>query len=317
MNNLDRYVEEKRKELKEKNIVNELDIIKYIYINLGNKFSFDNNYLPFGTSKSREKIYKYKSRNINDLDYCMQTNTAICKSLSYILEYILTELNIKIITIADPIDKTKYPHVFNIIYLNDGRQISIDLQEDIHNIQTHSFTSNFGLENIHTNSLIINRKEQEEIDKRIGYITKDNYYADDYLYFLHYMVDTIDDFREKVRIILENIDINPTNKMGYIDRQWHHKKILEEFFNTKEFEYEQNTGKIKMYDCFKEINGKKKYYSFIMVNHKNETDIYVYNEKDSKYSLMHTENCVNCIENGMQMNSKIVRGIRKKYILNK
>ena len=92
---------------------------------------------------------------------------------------------------------------------------------------------------------------------------------------------------------------------------------MEEFFNTKEFEYEQNTGKIKMYDCFKEINGKKKYYSFIMVNHKNETDIYVYNEKDSKYSLMHTENCVNCIENGMQMNSKIVRGIRKKYILNK
>lgn len=317
MNNLDRYVEEKRKELKEKNIVNELDIIKYIYIDLGNKFSFDNNYLPFGTSKSREKIYKYKSRNINDLDYCMQTNTAICKSLSYILEYILTELNIKIITIADPIDKTKYPHVFNIVYLNDGRQICIDLQEDIHNIQTHSFTSNFGLENIHTNSLIINRKEQEEIDKRIGYNTKDNYYADDYLYFLHYMVDTIDDFREKVRIILENIDINPTNKMGYIDRQWHHKKILEEFFNTKEFEYEQNTGKIKMYDCFKEINGKKKYYSFIMVNHKNETDIYVYNEKDSKYSLMHTENCVNCIENGMQMNSKIVRGIRKKYILNK
>ena len=317
MNNLDKYIKEKKIELEQKNITDELEIIKYIYIDLGNRLSFDHNFIPFGNSKSREKIYKYNSRNIVDLDKCMNKNTAICKSLSYILEYVLKDFDVDIKAITDPIDNTKYPHVFNLIHLKDGRKFCIDLQEDINNIQTHSFTNNFGLESIYSPVLLINKEEQEKIDRKIGYISDNSYYADDYLYLLHTIADGIDNIFEKAKFILENIDLNSTEKMGYIDRQWHHKKVLEEFFNEKEFEYEHNSGKIRIYDCYKEINGEKRYISFVTVTEKKKTEIYVYNEKESKYSEIDIEHWFNCINNGVQVNGKLVRGVRKHSNNNK
>ena len=47
MNNLDKYVIEKKALLKENNITDELEIIKYIYIDLGNRLSFDNRKVVF------------------------------------------------------------------------------------------------------------------------------------------------------------------------------------------------------------------------------------------------------------------------------
>ncbi len=313
MNNLDKYVIEKKVLLKENNITDELEIIKYIYIDLGNRLSFDNRFIPFGNSKSREKIYKYSSRNIIDLDNCMHTNTAICKSLSYILEYILTKFNISIKTIIDPLDNSKYPHVFNQINLKDGRKFCVDLQEDINNIQTHSFTSNFGLKTIYSPVLLINKKEQEQIDRKIGYISNNNYYSDEYLYLLHHIADNIEDFREKAKFILENIDAVETNKMGYIDRQWHHKNILENFFTKQEFDYDTNLGKIKIFDCYKDTLNGRKYYNFMTVRDKNKTDIYVYNEKKSKYVKMEHENYYNAIQNGLTIHGKTIQKTIKIY----
>lgn len=313
MNNLDRYVKEKKEELIEKNISNELEIIKYIYLDLGKNFSFNDEFIPFGNSKTKSNLYKYKSRNINDLNKCMEDKKVICKSLSYILEYVLKRFDVDIQTITDPIDDNKYPHVFNIINLKDGRKFCVDLQDDINNIQTHSFTSNFGLESIYDRDLVINKKEQEIIDKKLGYIDDNNYYSDDYLYLLHSIADSIDSFKEKVEFILENIDITTTKEMGYMDRQWHHKNILESFFNKEEFDYHCNLGKIKMFDCYKEINGKRKYINFITVRDNNEVYIYVYNENESKYSEIKRENWFNCLEHGMIVHGKTKQKIRNMY----
>ena len=249
MNNLDKYVEEIKDELKIRNIEDELEIIKFVYLDLGKNFSFDIDYLPFGNNKTRNNIYKYHCRNIDDLNKCMDNKLVICKSVSYILEYVLSNFGINIKTLKDELDTRKTPHVFNLIKTSDGRKFCVDLQKDMYNIQTHSFTSNFGLKSIYNTQLAINRSEQEKIDRKLGYITKDNYYSDDYLYLLHSIADSIDDFKTKAEFIIENIDIYPTKKMGYMDRQWHHVDVLKEFFNSKEFDYEYNSGKIKIYDC--------------------------------------------------------------------
>ena len=68
MNNLDRYVKEKKKELLDRNITDELEIIRYIYLDLGKRFSFNEKFIPFGNSKSKQNLYKYHSRNIYDLN---------------------------------------------------------------------------------------------------------------------------------------------------------------------------------------------------------------------------------------------------------
>lgn len=312
MNNLDSYVEEKRKLFQEKNITDELEIIRYIYLDLGTRFSFDNRFIPFGNSKFKQNLYRYHSRNINDLNECMRTNTAICKSLSYILEYVLKKFEINIETVEDICEHVNYPHVYNYIKCRDGRNFCVDLQDDINNIQTKSHTSNFGIASPFTPKIIISKFEQEQLDRKLGYLKENECYTDDYLYLLHSVADGIDDFREKVGFILENIDIVPTNHMGYIDRQWHHKKILENFFNTNEFDYINNTGKIRMYDCYKDANGKRNYYNFIIVMDNSEVDVYIYNAKESNYQKMKMKNYVNCVTNGLVVHKGKIPYLKQK-----
>lgn len=314
MNNLDRYVEEKKIELKEKSITNELEIIRYIYLDLGKRFSFDERFIPFGNSKTKQRIYKFQSRNINDLNECMNNRKIICKSLSYILEYILSRFDINIQTIVDNCEHINCPHVYNFIKCKDGRKFCLDLQEDINNIQTHSFTSNFGFESPFSNKFIINRKEQESLDRKLGYIDDNNYYFDDYLYLLHSITDGIDDFKEKVEFILENMDIIDTSNMGYTDRQWHHRNVLESFFNTKEFDYQTNSGKIRMYDCYKDINGVRKYYNFILVMDKNDVEIYSYNKNENKYKRIDKENYINCMINGLKVHNGKMPFVKRKVV---
>jgi len=312
MNNLDKYIIEKKEELLNKKITNELEIIKYIYIDLGKRFSFNEKFIPFGNSKFKQNLYKYHSKNISDLNECMDTNIVICKSLSYILEYVFKSFNIDIQTIIDSLDHISCPHVYNFIKISDGRKFCVDLQEDINAIQTHSFTNSFGFESPFSNKLIVTRKEQEIIDRKLGYITNDNYYSDDYLYLLHSISDGIEDFREKVKFILENIDYSNTDKMGYIDRQWHHKNVLEKFFNQKEFDYQSNSGKIRIYDGFIDVDSERKYINFILVMDKGEIDIYIYDENNSNYLKIDVEEYFNYLNNGLKIHNSKLPYIKRK-----
>ena len=175
---------------------------------------------------------KIHSQSIIDLDECMENNVVICKSVSYILEYVLKNIGVDISTEVDQNDMRKCPHRYNI--------------------QTHSFTRYFGIDSIYNMNYVISRFEQEKMDKKNGYISEENYYSDDYLYLLHSVADLIENFDEKTKFLLENIDICECSNIGYTDRQWHHKRILEEFFDKKEFNYNEGNGKIRIVDCYKD-----------------------------------------------------------------
>ena len=240
----------------------------------------------------------------------METNKAICKSISYILEYVLKELEVDIKTVVDPKDARKCPHTYNIITQKNGKQYIVDLQEDMYNIQSHSFTKNFSNSVKNGKSYVISRFEQEQMDRKNGYIDNENYYSDDYLYLLKYDANCIEDFYEKVKFILENIDVCDNPNMGYTDRQGHHKTILEEFFNNKEFNYQDNTGKIRMIDCYKDINDERHYVNCIAVQAKNGTEIYVYNKKEYRYCQIDIMNFAKAVQNGLVIHNCNVPGVR-------
>ena len=313
MYNIDKYIEEKKKYFIKNNIKDELSIIKYIYIDLGKRINFDSTFLPYDENKSMERYIRYNSNSVEDLNEYFNKRIGTCKSLSYTLEYILSKFNINIMTVNDPLDKAKYKHVFNMVHLKDGRKFCMDLQQDLCNIKTNSFTSNFGLKSIYSPKLVISELEQKSIDRRIGYISNDKYYQDKYLRLLHKETDNIDNFLDKVDYILNNIE-SYSNDLDYITRQWYHKKVLEYFFNEEEFDYENNTGKIKIFDCFIENNGKKRFINFITVVDEDETVIYVYNKKESKYCRMGIDNWFTCLDNGLQVNNKLIRRNNKTMI---
>lgn len=319
MDTLDKYIFQLKKKIKKIPSITEAELIRYVYLDLGSLLSFDENFRPFGNSKTRQNLYKYHCQSKKDLDECMKKNKAICKSISHILEYVLKQLGTNIITVVDQNDIRKCPHVFNIIKQKNGLTYVVDLQEDIPNIQSHYFTKNFGIDSIHNMQYIISRFELEKIDKKIGYIDN-NYYADEYLYLLQLGVNLIDDFGEKVKFVLENIDVFDTKNMGYIDMQWHHKDILEYLFSKKDFNYEQATGRIKMIDCYKDINGMRNYINGISVQTTDKTEIYLYNKIQSRYVKLDIENFAKAVNNGLVIHNSSVPGlgkVLKKQILNK
>lgn len=311
MNNLDKYVEQMKKHITEHPEMTETEIIRYVYLDLGKRFSFNQNFTPFGSSKQKQNLYKYHSQSIVDLEECMETNIVICKSVSYILEYVLKRLGINIIIEVEKNDMRKCPHMYNRIIEKDGTEYVVDLQEDMYNIQTHSFTRNFGIDSIYTMNYVISRFEQEQMDKRNGYISEGNYYSDDYLYLLHSIADLIEDFDVKSKFILENIDICNNPNIGYTDRQWHHKRILEEFFDKIDFNYNGENGKIRIIDCYKDIDKKRHYLNCVSVQTKSGTRIYVYNKKEFKYCEMDIINFAIAVNNGLVLHNCRIPGLGK------
>lgn len=312
MSNLTEYIEKVKEYISQKGDMTETEIIRHVYIDLGKRFSFNHNFKPFGNSKKNQKLYNEHSSSLADLEECMETNIVICKSVAYILEHILKELGVNITTVVDPCDPRKRcKHMYNIITPKKGKPYIVDIQEDMYNIQSHSFTKNFGLSVTGDKSYVISRFEQEQMDRKSGYIDNENYYSDDYLYLLKYYADLIEDFDEKARFILENIDIYDNPNMGYTDRQWHHKTILEEFFNSKEFNYESGTSKIRMIDCYKDINDKRHYVNCVAVQTKNGTEMYIYNKKDYRYCQMDLMNFARAVKNGLVIHNCNVPGLNK------
>lgn len=275
-----------------------MELIRYVYLDLGKRFSFNINYVPFGNQAKREKIYR-RSRNEVTINETMETNIGICTTFAQILETILKEVGINIETIKAINDERRYAHVYNVIWPKTGKPYIIDLQEDLYNIQSHSFTRNFGLSLEDGKTQIISRFTQEQMDRKLGYIDDDHYYADDYLYLIKSAMSYFEDFGERVKFVLENIECYDNPNMSYIDLQWHHARVLEELFDEKEFNYFSNNRKIRMIDCYKDINGNRKYLNTIAVQTKHGMDIYIYDRKKCKYSRISFKNFAKAVKNGL------------------
>ena len=313
---LDDYIENIKTEINDKNIKDELTIIKFVYFDLGKRYSFDPQFFPFGNSKYRINLYRYHSHRLEDLNDCFKNKIAICKSIAYTLEYVCKNLGIDIETLIDESTEdpygvkdtsVKYPHVYNRVTLKYGRSFMLDLQDDVRNIQAKFFTRSFGTKTLHGDEYVIDKQEQEKIDRLLGYISDENYYTDDYLYLLHYYADGITDINEKIDFILENIDYALIDKMGFIDRQWLHKTILEEFFDKSEFNYDSDTGVILFINSYKDDKASGEYISFIQVYNKGKVTIYMYNEENYKYEKISIEEVANlCMEGYVLHKSKII-----------
>ena len=118
-----------------------MEIVRYVYINLGKKMNFDIGY-TFGNKKQREELY-YRPITDKELSKNLETRKAICKDLAYLVVRILSEFGIEAKVEQSP-DYYQSLHVYNSITLKDGRKFSADLEEDLEYIQSGSKTRYFG-----------------------------------------------------------------------------------------------------------------------------------------------------------------------------
>lgn len=259
----------------QKDNLSELELVRYVYIYLGKILSFDVNFL-FGNTEIRKQIYKKCSKDENELNKNIENKQVICKSIAYLIEYILTKLDIKVESITDYYENVPYPHVSNIVFLKNGLILPIDLQHDLKNIQTNYRTCYFG-DNISDEIL-------EQIDYKIGYIKEEQNYTENYLYLLKIALTNNLTLKEKIKFILDNINVySDITNMKYPERKNYYSCFIEQFINKKE------KNKLHFIDCYQMSDKEKEYRICIVVENPNaENIVYLYSnelQKFEEYSL--------------------------------
>ena len=298
MNSLQLYIDKIIEKTKD---YNQLEKVRYVYIELGKIMSFDLDF-SFGNTKSKLKIYNDCKKNLVHLQNYFENQIIICKSLSYLLEYILKKLAIKTETIVEKSEQVKYQHVWNLITLNNGLTFKVDLQSDLQNIQGHLRTKYFGL-HADTNIEIISPEKIEKLDKKIGYIKEDNYYTNDYIYLIMTALQNNIPIDKKIDLILQNIDAYCDNKkMRYAERRWYYYEFIFSLLTDKE------TNKVHFIDAYK---NKNEYTVCVVVDMLfGEDKVYLFNNENQKFLGMNLQQLALEINNGLTITSGI-KGLRK------
>ena len=289
---------------------------------------FDLNY-TFGNKSEKQSIY-CGGKSEEDLEKAFQTHTAICKSISYMLEKILKEFDIEIQTVK----LNGSPHMHNIVTLKNGKNYVLDLEDDLEFIQSGAKTRSFGkpvkiedydfFENGRKFYNIINsektddeseardmltEEEIRDIDKnKIGYIPS-GYYIEDVIWMLKKAVDSPNlDFETKLKLVLDNLEVYRNMKqVGYRERIRCHHRILEEVLEQKDYR------KIHQRDCYRENEEKRKYYSCIVADiPQKERKAYLFSYKTNKYEEIEMQDLANMLKNGLS-SKKQIPGM-KKYL---
>lgn len=89
-------------------------------------------------------------------------------------------------------------------------------------------------------------------------------------------------------------------------------RVLEELFDEKGFNYFSNNRKIRMIDCYKDINGKREYLNTIAVQTKHGMDIYIYNREKCKYSRISFKNFAKAVKNGLVLYNYKLPGLTQE-----
>jgi len=313
MDELDKYISDIIMYKKNFKHIDEISLLRYIYLDLGLKLSFDLDFY-YGNNKKKQTIFNHHINKKEVLSNCLKNKYAICRSMSYILEEVCKKFDINIISISDSYDKRNYPHVYNIVKLKDGRSFSIDIQEDIRNIQTHSRTKYFGVNTIDGKTKIISDEEIEMIDKKIGYISDEYYYANEYIYLLKMYMEYIDDFSDKVEFVIKNLEPYSNQNIDVADRLRRFIEISHKLFTINE------RNRIRIVDLYQIENEKKKYQSCIAVYGTNKTDIYRFDNKNLVYYKQTIDEFADEVLNGLTVKQgqhimRLNKALKKKHNL--
>ena len=126
MDNIERYIESVRIYVNNHPDITEDLLIRYVFLDLANKLSFDIEYLPFGNSKRKQNIY----RSVNYYKYvdeCLRQRIVICNTASRLLEIVLKRLGVDIDSVQYMDSDFKMIDSKDIL---DNKQDEFDYTED-------------------------------------------------------------------------------------------------------------------------------------------------------------------------------------------
>lgn len=261
---IDKYIEH-MKGFKDK-FNNDFEYIKYVYIDLGKRFSFDTSYY-FGNSKVKSKLYRRVKNDKVSLNNYFISGIIICKSLCYICEYIFDSLGFKTETLLDYDDGK---HTYNLIIIN-GCVYFFDLQSDLKFIQANFRTRYF----LYTNTKTFDITNDTAIDNNIGYIKSEDDQIEDSIKKLKASISYNSSLDDILNTLLTNI-FNNLKITGYVERKAIFKKIAFDFLYDTKYK-----NKYEFCHCYNILTGE--YVNLFSINTSNSSIIFYYDNKIYQY----------------------------------
>lgn len=305
MSLLEEYIEKVKKETQD---YTDEEKLRYVYWDLGSRFVFDLNF-SFGNSKTKKEIYDHSISKEN-IEKCLESNIAICKSIANIYSCVMKAIGVNVEVIVDEEDFRKCPHIYNIWKRNDGKVYTFDLQEDMRNIKAKLRTRYFGKALNQGEEDLMSREELDRVDKKQKHISEEFYYTDEYLELIKMHLPMFEDLGQKIQFLLESLESYTSSKMGYADRKWRMEDLIGCENKAGLLLSKEERSKIKMIDCYREINGQKNYELCITVNTKGCKDIYLFSEEKNTFQKMTLEEFAEQIENGL-VNLEGIQGLKQ------
>lgn len=301
------YMEEldaKINELKSKKAdVSDIDILRLIYLDLGQKMNFDLRY-TFGNKKQKKSIYD-RATTEEEFDKAFEAREIICKSLAYMISMIVSRYGFKcnVEYMPDEYGKIKCgAHVYNLIETSDGQIFTIDLEEDMEYIQTGAKTKHFGIDVKDGKTCIISEKQMRAIDKELDYIPE-GIYMDDILWMLETATCNIKSDDELFEFLLDNLNkYKDISKIGYRERRLYYERMIDHFFSNDRHDSKgrKSRDKIQKLDCYRIIDGEKQYVSCIITNFEREK-VYLFSYESNCYDRISIGKFLNLAQNGLEV----------------
>ena len=282
------------------------DIVMKVYIDLGLEVVFN---MDFFITKGKDKRNIYHENIGNAMDRKIITCNQISQAISFILNEIGIHCDVK------QCEYDAFSHICNIVGdINDENKYTIDLQQDMANIQYHGKTLEFGKSLDESGGYVISLEKQRQIHEKIGYISEENPYTDEHICSLRSNISNITDFYDKVDYVLNNIDPITPKKNGVYERSKRHKKILDDVFL-----YEKHYGDVKQILLYNDETDKHVFFSGFYISKNHDGIVYIFSEEDNcyiKYSIEEfkefvAENNVKCY-NEVKAVRRIISEVKSK-----
>lgn len=146
------------------NDLTQIEMARYIYIQLGKYFSYDERYITSESDNEKREIF---DRDIEDIE----NDKVVCTSLSRIYENLLNRAGITAKTVLIPGERLG--HAFTELEI-DGKKYFTGLIRDLMNIKTGFKTNEFMIDNPDrfgddSEYVVLSEEKLKSIDDKIGY----------------------------------------------------------------------------------------------------------------------------------------------------
>lgn len=289
----------------------ELEKAAFIEVEVAKRMWFNEEYL---WGKESEKIYKAAKREACKPKQEVKRKL-ICVTMAELYVYVAKQfgLNVKFQRyckdkneigeeeILGKLDTKSQEHLCPVLQLSDGRTIRVDIQGDLHNLQTRSRPDGFGTSENDPALSILPQKQINEIFKKAYDLKEGEYFTDEYITRLNSKLSHREPI-DKIRIFMEDSRIqDEMKKLGCVEARKFCKQILQQILGISMFgTYFHNGTRAHITKCFLANQmGEKRYSICLYAEDYDQKIFYILSKKNRQMVEISPEQLSQMLENSM------------------